>query len=54
MYFLLKEAVRIDAIDKNGKTPYMLAYGRKHLDVADFIKDLSTRKHRFLAKFDWK
>ncbi|XP_067944203.1 uncharacterized protein [Watersipora subatra] len=49
-----QESVEVDLSDKNGKTPYMLAVGRKYNDIASYLKKRADHKQSVLQKFDFK
>ena len=51
MYYF-QDGVQIDQADKNGKTPLMLAVGRKHEDVIAYLKKLAQTKNSMLPKID--
>ncbi|XP_052795089.1 uncharacterized protein LOC128228063 isoform X1 [Mya arenaria] len=48
-----QDGVDIGLPDKNGKTPLMLASGRKHTAVVDFLKAELKQKNSFLPKIDF-
>ncbi|KAJ8298448.1 hypothetical protein KUTeg_024979 [Tegillarca granosa] len=47
-----QDGVEVDLPDKNGKTPIMLATGRKHEDVVDYLKRQVKMKNSLLPKID--
>ena len=49
----LQEGLDLTAADKNGKTPLMLATGRKHLMVVDYIKTELKQRNSLLPKIDF-
>lgn len=49
----LQEGVDVGLADKNGKTPLMLATGRKHFPVVDYIKAELKSKNSFMPKIDF-
>ena len=51
---ILQDSVDLDIKDKNGKTPYMLAAGRKHEEVVTFLKKHIDKSNSVLAKIDLK
>ncbi|XP_052255507.1 uncharacterized protein LOC127861166 isoform X2 [Dreissena polymorpha] len=48
-----QDGVDIALADKNGKTPLMLATGRKHTAVMDYLKAELKQKNSFLPKIDF-
>ncbi|KAL3879254.1 hypothetical protein ACJMK2_031558 [Sinanodonta woodiana] len=48
-----QDGVDINLADKNGKTPLMLATGRKHLDVIAFLKSEMKYRTSFLPRIDF-
>ncbi|WAQ98548.1 ZDHC2-like protein, partial [Mya arenaria] len=50
---LNSDGVDIGLPDKNGKTPLMLASGRKHTAVVDYLKAELKQKNSFLPKIDF-
>ncbi|XP_078602181.1 uncharacterized protein LOC144876588 [Branchiostoma floridae x Branchiostoma japonicum] len=51
-----EDDVEVDLEDKNGKTPLMLAIGRKHHSIEAYLKNRLERKRTILGsmpKFDW-
>ena len=48
----LQDSVEIDLADKNGKTPLMLAVGRKHEKVVQYLKKETSVRSKLLPKID--
>ena len=49
---LFQDGAEIDLVDKNGKTPLMLATGRKHLKVIEYLKKRLGAKNNMIPKID--
>ncbi|CAH1776296.1 unnamed protein product [Owenia fusiformis] len=47
------DGVEIELPDKNGKTPIMLAMGRKHEDIVIYLKKKAQNKNRLIPKIDF-
>ena len=50
--FLNQDKVEINLVDKNGKTPLMLATGRKHDRVVSYLKKEMKRRNSFIPRID--
>ncbi|XP_045204068.1 uncharacterized protein LOC123556979 isoform X2 [Mercenaria mercenaria] len=48
-----QDGVELGLPDKNGKTPLMLATGRKHIAVIDYLKAELKQKSSFMPKIDF-
>ncbi|XP_060553590.1 uncharacterized protein LOC132732310 isoform X2 [Ruditapes philippinarum] len=48
-----QDGVELGLPDKNGKTPLMLATGRKHIAVIDYLKAELKQKTSFMPKIDF-
>ncbi|KAL8604074.1 hypothetical protein ACOMHN_024899 [Nucella lapillus] len=48
-----QDGVEIDLADKNGKTPLMLAVGRKHEDVVGYLKKEAKFRNSILPRIDF-
>lgn len=51
--FLLQDGVEIDLQDKNGKTPLMLAVGRKHDNIVAYLKKEAKFRNSILPRIDF-
>lgn len=49
----VKDGVEIEIADRNGKTPLMLAHGRKHEEVCDYLQRQLKKKKSILPKIDF-
>ena len=49
---LLQDQCELDQPDKNGKTPLMLAMGRKHDHVIAYLKKEIANRKRLIPKVD--
>ncbi|XP_052076130.1 uncharacterized protein LOC127714155 isoform X1 [Mytilus californianus] len=47
-----QDGAELDLKDKNGKTPLMLASGRKHQDVIEYLRRQIKSKNSFIPKLD--
>ena len=52
-HLYIQDGVEINLADKNGKTPLMLATGRKHIPVIDYLKAEIKQKSSLLPKIDF-
>ncbi|KAF6027765.1 hypothetical protein EB796_013929 [Bugula neritina] len=49
-----RDGIELDLKDKNGKTPYLLAAGRKHDKVMTYLKKKIDKNHSILGKVELK
>ncbi len=52
VWFSCQDSVDFDIADKNGKTPLMLAVGRKHDKIIHFLKKHAKQRSSLLPKID--
>jgi len=52
MCFCLQDKVDINVYDKNGKTPLMLAVGRKHSKVITYLQKELKQRNSFIPRID--
>ena len=50
---VFQEGLDLGAPDKNGKTPLMLATGRKHIMVVEYIKSELKNRNSLLPNIDF-
>ena len=48
----IKDKVEINVADKNGKTPLMLAKGRKHEKVIAYLQKELKQRNSFISRID--
>lgn len=48
-----QDGVEVELADKNGKTPLMLAHGRRHEEVCDYLQRQIKKKRSILPKIDF-
>ena len=50
---VFQDGVEIDLADKNGKTPLMLAVGRKHEGIVSYLKKEAQFRTSVLPRIDF-
>ena len=51
--FVDQDKVDINQPDKNGKTPLMLANGRKHRNIIDYLKNEAKSRSQLIPRIDF-
>ena len=53
IFYVFEDGVEIELPDKNGKTPLMLAMGRKHEAVISYLKRETKQRKSLFPRFDF-